>query len=724
MPDVNLETLSVNIDDYRLQEALSRHLLPELPLRLLVCLRGACRGTRQLVDENTGAQWAQAAKGYLHPAFISQVGPLNSHGVAIQRSLRRHGSTLANIRRGRITARALQRKSETGRVRWLPCKHSSQRGSLMLLLEKPGSNIRLSWESIYKYQPECILKFAPQANSLLTLKHFSAGTPPEHALLLPGGLHVLLIWLTERHRTSAPPGYSAVSYWELAQRVSLRVVELCRPLRVTALRELTHAPTRRLAFCWEAHPSGNALAWRKGPGAVGLMRTQTLEDYAEIDLTAHPEWQSPRGLHSLENCLWSSDGRYIALLAECKHHEGEDGERCLLTIHCAETGCCLRTCKMWPVNLLGDPRRQTTTPFCWAHHRPVLAVWGEYKDQEPPREQPDVHTWPPHPHAEDLMLISMQEGEADRPLKVSTLIGAEQPTLNRMEWLADDAAIALDLKNADPQFVPAPETSFTDNTCRKVIISAATGSLLYSSHIIDHRNPTACRGFTALPGPFHPAPLHAPLSSQSPSPGDHHADLAGGLQRCAEETTTSNPFASSARNAHAHSILLQQLPGPALPRSRWDADSRPFLTEGQWISPSGTLVIRLVSLKEDTSQGCVLLHKTLRDECGTAEVLQMNGMEWRSPSMSGEDASLEWVPNSREAIYGFVCHSPTLYLVDANNHQVLMRLDGHDLIPGLDLAGLTARWSSLAWSPDARHLAVTSHMLATGPPALAVLSFS
>lgn len=56
-----------------------------------------CRATRQLIDDSTGWQWAEAAEGYLHPAFISQVTPLNVHGVPIQRALRHAPLSYADL---------------------------------------------------------------------------------------------------------------------------------------------------------------------------------------------------------------------------------------------------------------------------------------------------------------------------------------------------------------------------------------------------------------------------------------------------------------------------------------------------------------------------------------------------------------------------------------------------------------------------------------------------
>ena len=49
----------------------------------------------------------------------------------------------------------------------------------MLLLDRPGSmdpSSRLPWDRLSRTVPMSILKFAPLANSLLTLKHFPAGS--------------------------------------------------------------------------------------------------------------------------------------------------------------------------------------------------------------------------------------------------------------------------------------------------------------------------------------------------------------------------------------------------------------------------------------------------------------------------------------------------------------------------------------------------------------------
>ena len=501
-------------------------------------------------------------------------------------------------------------------------------------------------------------------------------------------------------------------------------------------------------------------------------------------------------------------------------------------------------------------------------------------------------------------MISMQEGAPDRRLRVPTLIEAEVPGLRRIEWLADDSAIGLDFSNDHMEY-DQPQTPIRDNRRRKIIVSAATGALLYTSHIMDHRNLTAHRGFTVLTGPFHPAPLHKPIPGQTMQPvsgspareppsnaqrssaeasatnhaapmeddaygrgemyGKQHGQTQVGGAPSAQATNAaqvalsshpsqanlrqatrqgpgsptsglllhqeatlvhltaiqtgphatvgrleqklqsrhgaasapaaSNDLSQAAANspaAHhqigsaaqseilhdttaasssathsaapgnssrhylpslphrsmtevplvnpndphavandatplldlgcqgqlfppggphcrftpgqanreryhprfeypaggpttsalvaepgvggvmvqAHSHLLQLLPGPDLPDAPWTADSAVRLTEGRWFSPSGTLLIRLVSRNKNFSKGCVLLHTTITHGCGTVEVLRMGGMEWRSPSMLGVEACLEWVPHSCEAIYAFVCHSPTMCLVDAIHHQV------------------------------------------------------
>lgn len=206
---------------------------------------------------------------------------------------------------------------------------------------------------------------------------------------------MLLIWLTEPRRQPIPAGFVGrpQHFCELAQGVSLRVVELSSPLRVTALRELTHAPRTGEVYAWGAHPQGSALAWRKGPGAVTLMNTQTLEDYAHIDMTTHPSWKSTSQHCSLENCLWSPDGRFLVLQAKY-----ELGDVPLLTIHCAESGQCLRTVDVRPGDFVSKEQdRQVATPFCWAHHSPMFAVWGMNKDQLHHHSLPDTQTWPPTP---------------------------------------------------------------------------------------------------------------------------------------------------------------------------------------------------------------------------------------------------------------------------------------------------------------------------------------
>lgn len=58
--------------------------------------------------------------------------------------------------------------------------------------------------------------------------------------------------------------------------------------------------------------------------------------------------------------------------------------------------------------------------------------------------------------------------------------------------------------------------------------------------------------------------------------------------------------------------------------------------------------------------------------------------------------------------------------------QILKRLERQDICPQLNVAGSYGSWSSLAWSPDARHLAVVSddQEMAGGALSLAVLSFA
>lgn len=507
-------------------------------------------------------------------------------------------------------------------------------------------------------------------------------------------------------------------------------------------------------------------------------------------------------------------------------------------------------------------------------------------------------------------LISVRGGGQDRHLRVPTLIGAEAPLLRRIEFLADDSALALDFSN---QEVDAPEPEpwniCKDNTRRYILMSASTGGLLYTSHIMDHRRLTARRGFTVLPGPFHPAPLHSviplgvphfpsarPLpqtreaeqrpsmlatvsdgaalmesnppvtaalqgknvdqdavgsvqTGQKPNPapgtpslhamgaGQTHADswaptaglllhheatvvhlsavhLAFYSARCqsdqphgpghsaassakmkAAEEAAENPAVAAASsaalphsdvapgathlpsdstaacglavvpaaleissqadptclpqrsatqvpvinpndphavldattpvldlrqqgqlfppggphchisygqhnleryypdfryppggptssvlvpdqgcggvNVQAHSHLVPQSARPATPSA---ADVAAQNASGRWFSPSGTLLIRLEKFGDEARNDCVLLHTTVGHGCGTKVALHIDGQRRRSLTMLAQVARLEWVPNSREAMYGFVCCSPVIYLMDAIHHQVSLIL--------------------------------------------------
>ena len=53
MADADLGASSVSIDDYRLQEAFANFILPELPMRLFVCLRKACRFCHSPAETNS-----------------------------------------------------------------------------------------------------------------------------------------------------------------------------------------------------------------------------------------------------------------------------------------------------------------------------------------------------------------------------------------------------------------------------------------------------------------------------------------------------------------------------------------------------------------------------------------------------------------------------------------------------------------------------------------------
>ena len=503
----------------------------------------------------------------------------------------------------------------------------------------------------------------------------------------------------------------------------------------------------------------------------------------------------------------------------------------------------------------------------------------------------------------------MQDRGRQWQLRVPTLVREELPMLRRMNFLADDSALALDFSN---QEVDAPEqvpwTGHGDTTRRFIIMSATTGALLYTSHIMDHRRLTTRRGFTVLPGPFYPAPLHdvippgaphflsarpaphmsepqqgpsvltivndhaepmacsTPVSAavldrnidqdpagvrqtgqkpdmapgtfslqavgasqtQAGSPVPHHptsglllhheatvvhlsaVHLASCYARCKSDMSlvpgpspssiparvpagnsaaaaassaallhsdavpeptqppsdsmatfspsnnppalgTSSPaglpplpqrsttevplinpndpyavldastpvldlrqqgqlFPHGGPHSHitygqsnmeryypdfhyppggptssvlvsdpgcggvmvqAHSHLMPQLARLATPSA---AEFHAQSATGRWFSPSGTLLIRLERLGDATGKDCVLLHTTVGHGHGTQVALHINDQDRRSYALLAQVARLEWVPNSREAIYGFVCRSPIVYLMDAIHHQVSLIL--------------------------------------------------
>ena len=241
----------------------------------------------------------------------------------------------------------------------------------MLLLHETThvahTHMGLWYESDRPTKLQRVLKFAPQANSLLALCHFSfPAAQPTRSFPLSGGSHLLLVWVEEPRRLPDPPGYS-----ELHQRCDLRVLELGDTLRVKAKRQLTHLPAAVQPAGWAPDPLGAVLPWRKAPGRIVLTYMQTLQDYAHIDLTTHPQWQQH---FTVSRCSWSSDAALL-LLGTCSNKSSN--LTTLLTVHSAADGACLRTVDIFPGSFNSNDFGQSLTgPFCWAPDRPVLAVWG------------------------------------------------------------------------------------------------------------------------------------------------------------------------------------------------------------------------------------------------------------------------------------------------------------------------------------------------------------